>query len=248
MRCVNFGFALGFFIIPLVLSIITPQGFYFESPNVLILDDGSGEHITSENPYTSSPHPYRFSEQWVLTSLLGDFDSFDRQIRDQLRGYRKISSHNVLDHETRRKVYDLIIQNPGITLGRLAEISQCNESTLRYHLDKISQEKYIIRVHNGRSSHFFENHNTFSPEEQQFLSRFSSGLTGNILQLIHESPGITRKEIAEKLGVTSPTITRAVLHLAEEKWVILLKEGRNTRHYLPGERGYILQKEIADSA
>jgi predicted transcriptional regulator len=88
----------------------------------------------------------------------------------------------------------------------LAELAQVNESTLRYHIFRIEKER-CITVH-------------------------ESGLSGRILHLISESPGITRKKLADKLEVASPTVTRAVQNIYNESHVTLVREGKFPRHYL----------------
>lgn len=79
-------------------------------------------------------------------------------------------------------------------------------------------------------------------KEQQFLSKFSSGQTGRILRLIHEYPGITRRELADYLGLASPTVTRSVQRLANDGYTLLVKDGKFTRHYLPGDSLSIIQR------
>ncbi|WP_394698650.1 winged helix-turn-helix transcriptional regulator [uncultured Methanospirillum sp.] len=55
-----------------------------------------------------------------------------------------------------------------------------------------------------------------------------------MLQTVQKNPGITRRELADKLGVASPTVTRGVQNLHEDGYLILVKEGKYTRHYMPG--------------
>ncbi|HWQ65726.1 MAG TPA: winged helix-turn-helix transcriptional regulator [Methanospirillum sp.] len=231
MRSTSLGFALGL----CLLSLSIPLDYNIDKPTIPGQESGTQDRSgssSSGNPSpTRSAFPYFPGEDMVLV----DFDQIERILRQHLRGYRRITAKNILDHETRRSLYELICSYPGIDLNGLVEMSGVNESTLRYHLDRIAEEQVITSITVGKSFHFFENHNKFSDEEQQFLSRFSTGQSGRILQTIRDHPGITRRDLAEFLGIASPTVTRTVQHLAQEGYIRLVKEGKYTRHFLPGQ-------------
>ncbi|MFH0966073.1 MAG: winged helix-turn-helix transcriptional regulator [Methanobacteriota archaeon] len=231
MRSTNLGFALGL----CLLSLSIPLDYSFPDPEI------SGQERDCQEPsglcssdipspsHSGSPHSP------VAEPTMMNFDPTEWFLREHLRGYRRITAKNILDHHTRRSLYDLICTYPGIDLSGLADLSGINENTLRYHLDRIAEEQVITTLMVGKSFHFFENHKKYSDEEQQFLSRFSSGQSGRILQTIRDQPGITRRELADILGVASPTVTRTVQNLAGEGYIRLLKEGKYTRHFLPGQ-------------
>ncbi|WP_181391548.1 winged helix-turn-helix transcriptional regulator [Methanospirillum lacunae] len=63
-------------------------------------------------------------------------------------------------------------------------------------------------------------------------SRYSSGLSGRIFHQVSECPGITRRELADKLGVTSPTVTRAVRNIYKENFIILVRKRKCIPHFL----------------
>lgn len=231
MQFTNFGFALGFFLISLGL----PLDYSGPEKRYSGLEESFGEESDRGAPCSSRSNGCKNSCHHIWSDLLADIDLFNLPYVRSAHGYRRISANNVLEHEIRRKIFDLICRYPGIDLTRLAQLSGCNESTLRYHVDRIAEEKCISIFDEGKSFHFFENHHTFSYTDQLFLSRYSSGLTGRILQLIYKAPGITRKEIADRLGIASPTVTRTVRHLVDDRCVQLVKDGRFTRHYLSGE-------------
>jgi len=240
MQYTNLGFACGFFLITLGF----PLDCNFSETRIIFLDGSGREQDESDN---SSPLPRKgngMDQHWRLSNLFADIDQVYRILREHLKGYRRITVHNVLENETRKKVYGIICQNPGIDLTRLALLSECNERTLRYHIDQIVDKDYITIYNQGKSFHFFENHNAFSPKEQKILSYYSSGQTRKVLSLIHQQPGITRREIADHLGVASPTVTRMVQILAHEECLRLVKEGKYTRHYLMNDSLSIIQRLI----
>jgi len=240
MQYTSVGFAFGFFLIslscPLECNI---------SEIRISLPDGSGREENETE--TSIPLPRDdagMDYHSIWSSLFADIDLAYRFLLKQLKGYRRITVHNVLENEIRRKVYETVCQNPGIDLTRLALLCECNERTLRYHICQIAEKDFITIYNQGKSFHFFENHNAFSLNEQRFLSYYSSGQTGKILSLIHKKPGVTRRELADHLGVSSPTVTRMVQNLVQKECVRLVKEGKYTRHFLTGDSCSIVQRLI----
>ncbi len=227
------GCVFGFICIPLFLLLMVPVNGLYVSPFNISQEGQNREQSETFTPESSNPKDYGASYNLIWTGIMGDLNLYERPIREQVRGYRRITNHNVLDHETRQKIFEIIQQNPGISLSRLAELSHLNESTLRYHISRIAKEKCITAFDKGRSHHFFENHHRYSYEEQEYLVNYSSGQSGKIMNIIHDKPGITRREIAEKLGLASPTVTRTVQRLADEGLILLVKEGKFTRHFLP---------------
>ena len=51
-----------------------------------------------------------------------------------LRGYRRLSGKNILEHEKRQLIYSTILMKPGIDVPMLASLTGINLHTLRYHL------------------------------------------------------------------------------------------------------------------
>lgn len=228
MHYSNIGFALGFFLITLGI----PLDGYAPEPRNALLDESEKEQSPSQTAGSEHHQKSRHPFHWIWNDFLSDNDVLSRIVRERVSGYRRITATNVLEHETRKKIFALICENPGIDLTRLAILSKSNENTLRYHIDRLAETKCISIFDQGKSYHFFENHNTFSMKEQLFLSRSSSGLTGKILTLVQHNPGISRREIAECLGIASPTVTRTVRHLVYEGCIQLVKDGKYTRHYI----------------
>lgn len=232
MQYTRYGCIFVLFCFPFILVLMIPVA---SSYPVLPYTSMEGDTQGRSNSYADEPalpDDQITSYQWIWSYLFDTLNQCDRGIREQFRGYRRISSDNILEHETRQKIFKIVCDNPGISLSQLTELAQVNESTLRYHISRIEKERCITVYESGKSHHFFENHHKYSTEEKELYSRYSSGLSGRILHQINEYPGITRKELAEKLEVASPTVTRAIRNLYSEGYVSLVKEGKFTHHYI----------------
>ena len=163
----------------------------------------------------------------------------DRIKRYAAHGYRRVTNKNILEHETRRMIYEQIVGFPGIDLKTLIRMTEVNENTLRYHLEKIHTGGKIRVTTVGGISHYFENHGRYSEEEQILKARMFATGSGRILNLVGSHPGLTRGELAGHLGIAGPSVTRSVSHLVEDGLIRLERDGRNRRYYpawtpLPG--------------
>jgi predicted transcriptional regulator len=161
-----------------------------------------------------------------------------------MHGYRRITAKNLMNNERRHKILELIRRYPGIDLNGLTRYSGCNESTLRYHLELMEEEKVIRSSILGKSLHFFEKRARFSFNEERLLSYYSNASAGRILSLVYEHPGITRRDLAAFLGIASPTVTRMVQILVSEGCIRLQKDGKFTRHYLSDDSVTLIQRMI----
>ena len=150
-----------------------------------------------------------------------------------IRGYRRISRKNILEHEARRDMYSMICRHPGQDSRNLAAMCGLNEHTAKYHLDRITAAGYVTLCTSGGVNHYFENHGTYTEREQTLISRLRNGTPGKILNEVVQSPGISRGELAERLGVSGPVITRSVQALVEEGLIHDVQDGKYRRYY-PG--------------
>lgn len=157
----------------------------------------------------------------------------DRVRQFVIRGYRRITRKNLLEHEARRDLYTMICRHPGQDSKSLASLCGLNEHTAKYHLDRIATAGYVTLCTTGGVNHYFENHGTYSSTEQTFISRLHNGTPGRILNEVAQNPGITRGSLAEHLSVSGPVITRSVQALIEEGLINEVRDGKFRRYY-PG--------------
>ncbi len=73
----------------------------------------------------------------IMASITQPTSLLDRIRRYAAYGYRRITNRNLLEHESRKQIYEEIVAVPGVDLKKLTEITGMNESTLRYHLDRL---------------------------------------------------------------------------------------------------------------
>ncbi|MDD1718958.1 MAG: winged helix-turn-helix transcriptional regulator [Methanoregulaceae archaeon] len=152
--------------------------------------------------------------------------------RYRLGGYRRIFGKNVLDHEKRRALHDIIVRNPGIDLQALSLLTGIHPGTLRYHLDQLVSLRKIAVLEVGGVFRFYENHGRFDQRQKKVIARQWYATTRKILDLIKVYPGISRGEIADRVGISGPSATRWLKQFLSEGIVREIRDGRFSRYYI----------------
>jgi Uncharacterized protein conserved in archaea len=155
----------------------------------------------------------------------------DRVRQYMVRGYRRISRKNVLENESRKILYSLIINNPGLEQKSLVKLSGLNEHTLKYHLDQIVAAGHITICQAGNNNHYFENHGAYSDTTKHLMSRFHHKGPGKILSAVQDHPGLSRGELASLLGVSGPVVSRIMQRLIKEGLIRQEVDGKFRRYY-----------------
>jgi predicted transcriptional regulator len=167
----------------------------------------------------------------LMATIAQPSSLLDRLRRYAVSGYRRITNRNLLEHDSRRQIYEEIVASPGADIRKLTDITGMNESTLRYHLERLYDGGKIQATTIGGVCHYFENHGKYSTEEQVLRSRMLTTASSRILMIIFKQPGLTRGELADLLGVAGPTVTRSVQNLTEDGLIRIERDGRFTRYY-----------------
>ena len=107
-----------------------------------------------------------------------------------------------------------------------------NPNTLRYHLTQLISLRKLAVFEVGGSLRFYENHGRFSDEERRTIGRRWYATSRMILDSVCGFPGITRGEIAEKVGISGPAVTRWMKQFVTEGIVREKREGRSVHYSL----------------
>jgi len=191
---------------------------------------GMGHCSCSQTSHPMAPCTGPCAKNSHLALIQGTSDRVREYI---IRGYRRISRKNILEHDARRDLYSMICRHPGQDSRNLAAMCGLNEHTAKYHLDRITAAGYVTLCTSGGVNHYFENHGTYTEREQTLISRLHNGTPGKILNEVAQNPGISRGELAVRLCVSGPVITRSVQALVEEGLIHDVREGKFRRYY-PG--------------
>jgi predicted transcriptional regulator len=163
-------------------------------------------------------------------------------------GYRRIAKRAALEHETRTAIYDHIHAHPGIRLGTLAQDLGINRGTLRYHLGRLQEFGMIAAAAVEGRTGYFENRQKYSALEAKVLIHLKNPNTREILAILLESPGASRRELAERLGITASSVSWHMRRLKNDAIVLQEKIGGDVRYTLSGEPMAFIQEHIGSPA
>jgi predicted transcriptional regulator len=140
--------------------------------------------------------------------------------------YHRIRKDHTLNNKTRQAVYDGVVQSPGIGVNEAAKAAGCSYSTAAYHLERLVEERLLVVGEDGRRARFFKNGGAFSQQEREFVPILQSKECMNVLQVVVENPWCYRAEVAQKLGVSGPTVNWHLKKLMGAGVVKEMREGR----------------------
>ncbi len=141
--------------------------------------------------------------------------------------YTKLRKDEILDQFTRGRIYGYITANPGDHYNSIQKALDIPNGTFAYHLQVLEKEGYIRSVWEGT-------HKCFFPAGMKIPSRGNTLRSGQrlIIERILEEPGISQKEIAESLGVSSATVNYHIKDLLDMGVVETERKGMRLKYYI----------------
>ena len=142
--------------------------------------------------------------------------------------YSKIKREQVLDHFVRGQIYGYVLANPGEHYNAIKAALNLTNGSLAHHLKTLEREHFIKSKRFGLYRRFYPM-NMKIPEDGFFTP---NEIQKTIVDLIRSVPGITQKEIAERLGLTPPTVNYHVGILSEHQAIRVERAGRKTHCFV----------------
>lgn len=147
-------------------------------------------------------------------------------------GYRKIERYAVSYNQKRQKIYETITANPGVKFNALERLTGIKEGTLKYHLLVLGMKRKIVSFGRARSMRYFENNGRYNELEKKVFLHMQNPTTRRILKILASSPEVSRKEIAEIMGIAGPSISWHTGRLSGDGIITTRKNGRAVRYTL----------------
>ena len=147
-----------------------------------------------------------------------------------LGGYRRIHRSNVLKNTNRDQIYGFINSNPGTYPNEIVKETELNKGVVEYHLGMLEEQNMIIPYKSRGKIHYFLNESTYGEKEKVLLATLKNDKHKRIIVEILNSEQITHETLAERIGVSAPTINWHIRHLKEEGIVRADANGRYTAY------------------
>ncbi|MGC8629837.1 MAG: winged helix-turn-helix transcriptional regulator [Thermoplasmata archaeon] len=107
--------------------------------------------------------------------------------------------------EYQRKIYETIVNNPGIHFRELSRITNIQIGVLEYHLEKLEKLELITSKIDGKYRRYYAS-NTHSPEERYLLGILRQDVPRKIVIIILEKKLVSAKDINKELMLTNASI------------------------------------------
>jgi PKD repeat protein len=153
--------------------------------------------------------------------------------------YTKLKKEEILDQFTRGKIYGYIVANPGDHFNSIKKALKLSDGSFAHHVHILEKEGIIKSSRDGT-------HRRFYPKEMPIPENGSSLKKSQLLIIdkIKEAPGISQKDIAILLGVSSPTVNYHLKELLKKEIIRGERAGMRMRYYVNPEE---VKKYVPDS-
>jgi predicted transcriptional regulator len=138
---------------------------------------------------------------------------------------------DVLELETRRKIYDLVAKNPGLHLSRIAELLEMRISLVEYHLIFLEKNQIVILSKESGYARCYVR-GAVGTEDKRIIAVLRQEVPLRIVLYLLKNVISQHKDILEILDVAPSTLS---YHLKK-----LLNHGIISVHTYGEERGYCI--------
>ncbi|MBM4248401.1 MAG: helix-turn-helix domain-containing protein [Euryarchaeota archaeon] len=142
--------------------------------------------------------------------------------------FTRLNRDEALDHRVRHQILGYLTENPGQHYNGLKKALNITNGGMVYHLLVLEREGFIRSQRDGILKRFYPA-NVKAPEKRQ---RTPEELVSEILEAVGKRPGITQRELVERLVVNDEVVGYHLRKLVREARIISWKKGK-TRVYFP---------------
>jgi predicted transcriptional regulator len=109
----------------------------------------------------------------------------------------------ILELETRRKIYDLILKNPGLHVNKIAEVLELSSQLVEYHLLFMQRhELVIIELDEGYKRCYVKGE--IGLEDKKLLKFLRQDIPLTIILYLLKNPYSRHRDIYRELEISSP--------------------------------------------
>jgi len=142
-----------------------------------------------------------------------------------------------IENQNRQSIFKYISDNPCTTTAEMSKNLGINRGTLQYHLMMLKKRNRVIPYKTCGRIHYFLNESIYGEKEKAALAALKNDKHRRIILEILSSGQITHETLAERIGVSAPTINWHIGHLKEQGIIRAGTDGRYTAYSI--DRGYV---------
>lgn len=144
--------------------------------------------------------------------------------------------NEILELDTRRKIYDIVVKNPGLHLSKIAELLNMRISLVEYHLLYLGKNQIVVSVNESGYTRYYVK-GEIGTEDKKALALLRQNVPLRIVILLLKCDSSQHKELLKNLDIAPSTLS---YHLKK-----LVKCGIISVQTYGEEKGYsIINKEM----
>lgn len=157
--------------------------------------------------------------------------------------YTRIKEDEVLGHDVRQAIYDIVTADPGVSISTIADRADVGWGTAVYHLGVLEDNDLVVSMRDGRYKRYYQNGGRFNGTKEA-LAAIQNETTRDVVEVVIENPGITQTGLCDQLGISAPLAHWHLDRLKEADVVEQERDGRYKRHYVPDGTRQVLTPHL----
>jgi predicted transcriptional regulator len=138
--------------------------------------------------------------------------------------FTRLRDEDVLDHETRQRIYSYVKENPGENLDFIRKELGLNTGSMVYHLRVLTREEYLKVVPDGPYRRLY-------PFGFRMYGEEIHAPRVKVLAAVRENPGSSQRKLSELTGLSPQALSYHLRNLYYEGFVTKKRKGRSVRYY-----------------
>jgi len=136
-----------------------------------------------------------------------------------------------LELESRRRIYQVISDSPGIHFRALLDRLEYAQGTLQYHVRWLADEDLIDVSEDGDFTRYYPA-GSFDPEDQAVMNALRRENARRIIAHLGADGALSTSELAERLDRSKSTVSWHLSRLGEADLVSKRRNGRSVEYSL----------------
>ncbi len=142
-------------------------------------------------------------------------------------GSTEMKKSDILQLDTRRRIYELILTSPGSHFREIKRKLDLKIGVLEYQLDILEKQELIVKKKDGYYTRYFVR-DEMSPREKEIISLLRLKIPRHIVLFLYFNPDSCNKDMLEEMNIPSSTLSYYLRKLVRSDILTDHVRGRNT--------------------
>ncbi len=184
----------------------------------------------------------------TVQEYLEQLDRNDLLTSEFKKGYRqyfskknKLRTRNKRTEETRRQIYNIVSENPGLYLSKIAEMLDMSVQLTDYHLLYMERNKEIYAVKDPGEYHrrYYTADCKIRNEDKRIVKILSNEMLMKIILILLKNENMRHKDICEEIGVSSSRLSYHLNKLVKSGIVDVSSHGSDKGYFIKNKEELI---------